>query len=314
MNKPLIILTGPTAVGKTDLSIRLAKEIGAEIISADSMQVYKTMDIGTAKISVNEMQGVTHHLIDIREPEEGFDVATFKTLANEAINKIYSNGHIPLIVGGTGFYIQAVLYNVDFTETGKDSEYRDYLNALAKEHGNEYIHNMLTEVDEESAKNIHANNLKRVIRALEFYKETGTKISEHNEKEGSKKSPYNFCYFVLNDDRQILYDRIDKRVDDMFESGLEDEVSQLIERGLKREDISMQGIGYKEFFDFYDGIIDKNQLISNIKQDTRHFAKRQLTWFRREPDVCMININEYNSRDEVFVSMLNILKEKGVIQ
>lgn len=314
MNKPLIILTGPTAVGKTDLSIRLAKEIGAEIISADSMQVYKTMDIGTAKISVNEMQGVTHHLIDIREPEEGFDVATFKTLANEAINKIYSNGHIPLIVGGTGFYIQAVLYNVDFTETDKDSEYRDYLNALAKEHGNEYIHNMLTEVDEESAKNIHANNLKRVIRALEFYKETGTKISEHNEKEGSKKSPYNFCYFVLNDDRQILYDRIDKRVDDMFESGLEDEVSQLIERGLKREDISMQGIGYKEFFDFYDGIIDKNQLISNIKQDTRHFAKRQLTWFRREPDVCMININEYNSRDEVFVSMLNILKEKGVIQ
>jgi len=311
--KPLIILTGPTAVGKTDLSIKLAKACNAEIISADSMQVYMSMDVGTAKIRPVEMQGVKHHLVDIIEPEAGFDVATFKELADSAIQKIYDNGHIPMIVGGTGFYIQAVLYDVDFTESEKNTEYRDYLNQLAIDNGNEYVHNLLREVDPKAADSIHANNLKRVIRALEFFKETNTRISEHNEEQSKKESPYNFCYFVLNDERDTLYKRIDKRVDIMFDNGLEAEMDTLVNRGLKREDIAMQGIGYKEFFDYYEGKISREELIDNIKQDTRHFAKRQLTWFRREPEVNWVNLNEFESKDEAFAMMIKILEEKGIV-
>ena len=249
-NRPLIILTGPTAVGKTALSIGLAKAVDGEIISADSMQVYRKMNIGTAKIQQSEMQGVRHHLIDILDPGEDFNVVLFKKYALEAMKDIYSRGKIPVVVGGTGFYIQALLYDINFEDNDNDMSYREELQTLAAEHGNSYIHAMLAGVDPESAEKIHENNVKRVIRALEFYKKTGTKISEHNEAESQKESPYNFEYFVLNDDRQKLYDRIDRRIDIMLEDGLLDEVRSLVDEGYSRDLVSMQGLGYKEMIDY----------------------------------------------------------------
>lgn len=309
--KPLIILTGPTAVGKTELSIRLAKAVNGEIISADSMQVYKKMDIGTAKIRLEEMQGVKHYLIDCLEPDEDFNVVLFQKMAKDAMEKIYDAGHIPIIAGGTGFYIQALLYDINFDNVNEESEYRKYLKDIADKEGNEVLHGMLAKVDEKSAKDIHPNNVKRVIRALEYFHQTGKKISEHNEEQSQNVSPYNFVYFVLNDDRKLLYERIDRRVDEMFEEGLEQEVKRLIDSGLTRENISMQGIGYKEMFDYFDGMYDIDTAKALIKQDTRHFAKRQLTWFRREKDVTWINYENYNhSKDDMLEAMIEIIKNK----
>lgn len=315
MKKPLIILTGPTAVGKTELSINLAKAINGEIISADSMQVYKGMDIGTAKITHEEMSGVRHHLIDILDAKEDFNVFLFKELALNAMKDIYSRYRIPIITGGTGFYIQSVLYDIEFNDTTEDKEYREYLHDLAKEKGPEYIHAMLAKVDIESANAIHFNNEKRVIRALEFYKQTGTKISSHNEEQKQNESPYNFLYFVLNDDRDTLYKRIDKRVDVMFENGLVSEVDKLIKYGCTRNMTSMKAIGYKEFFDYYDGNASIDEVKEAIKLDTRHFAKRQLTWFRREKEVTMVNINEFKRDKKLILEyMLKLIKEKGIIK
>ena len=309
--KPLIILTGPTAVGKTELSIRLAKAVNGEIISADSMQVYKKMDIGTAKIRPEEMQGVKHYLIDCLEPDEDFNVVLFQKMAKDAMEKIYDAGHIPIIAGGTGFYIQALLYDINFDNVNEESEYRKYLKDMADKEGNEVLHGMLAKVDEKSAKDIHPNNVKRVIRALEYFHQTGKKISEHNEEQSQNVSPYNFVYFVLNDDRKLLYERIDRRVDEMFEEGLEQEVKRLIDSGLTRENISMQGIGYKEMFDYFAGMYDIDTAKELIKQDTRHFAKRQLTWFRREKDVTWINYENYNhSKDDMLEAMIEIIKNK----
>ena len=303
--KPLIILTGPTAVGKTELSIRLAKAVNGEIISADSMQVYKKMDIGTAKIRPEEMQGVKHYLIDCLEPDEDFNVVLFQKMAKDAMEKIYDAGHIPIIAGGTGFYIQALLYDINFDNVNEESEYRKYLKDMADKEGNEVLHGMLAKVDEKSAKDIHPNNVKRVIRALEYFHQTGKKEQSQNV------SPYNFVYFVLNDDRKLLYERIDRRVDEMFEEGLEQEVKRLIDSGLTRENISMQGIGYKEMFDYFDGMYDIDTAKELIKQDTRHFAKRQLTWFRREKDVTWINYENYNhSKDDMLEAMIEIIKNK----
>ena len=313
MNK-LVILTGPTAVGKTDLSIQLAKKINGEIISADSIQVYKGMDIGSAKITKEETDGIPHHLIDILEPKEEFNVHIFKKLATKVINDISSRGNIPIIVGGTGFYIQAVLYDINFDDTETDYEYREYLEQLAKDKGNAFLHDMLKEVDYESATVIHCNNLKRVIRALEYYKQTGKKISEHNEKERENKSPYNFAYFVLNDKRDKLYNRINQRVDIMFDNGLLKEMETLIAKGYTRDLVSMQGIGYKELFNYFDGKTSLDETKELIKKNTRHFAKRQLTWFRREKDVTMLNIDEFNyDRLKVLNEMLNFLKNKEII-
>ena len=313
MNK-LVILTGPTAVGKTDLSIQLAKKINGEIISADSIQVYKGMDIGSAKITKEETDGIPHHLIDILEPKEEFNVHIFKKLATKAINDISSRGKIPIIVGGTGFYIQAVLYDINFDDTETDYEYREYLEQLAKDKGNAFLHDMLKKVDHKSAAAIHCNNLKRVIRALEYYKQTGKKISEHNEKERENKSPYNFAYFVLNDKRDKLYNRINQRVDIMFDNGLLKEMETLIAKGYTRDLVSMQGIGYKELFNYFDGKTSLDETKELIKKNTRHFAKRQLTWFRREKDVTMLNIDEFNyDRLKVLNEMLNFLKNKEII-
>jgi len=314
MKRPLIILTGPTAVGKTKASIGLAKALNGEIISADSMQVYKYMDIGSAKIRPEEMQGVKHYLIDELEPDEEFHVVKFQQMAKEAMEVIYAQGKIPIVVGGTGFYIQALLYDIDFTESNEDNSYRQELEQLADEKGAEYLHEMLRVVDPVSADTIHANNVKRVIRALEFYHQTGEKISEHNEQERAKDSPYNFCYFVLNDDREKLYERINLRIDQMLEEGLVDEVKALKNKGYTRDMVSMQGLGYKEILDYLNGKCTLEEAIYILKRDTRHFAKRQLTWFRRERDVVWIDKPSYDyDEDKILEAMLKSIRERTTI-
>ena len=312
--KPLIILTGPTAVGKTKASIGLAKAIGGEIISADSMQVYKKMDIGSAKIRDDEMEGVNHYLIDVLDPAEEFNVVLFQKMAKQAMEEIYVNGHIPIVVGGTGFYIQALLYNIDFTQENEDNHIRTELETIAKEQGADYLHQMLREIDARSAETIHANNVKRVVRAIEYYRQTGKPISEHNEKERQKESPYTFAYFVLMDERQKLYDRIEKRIDVMVEEGLLDEVKALYEEGYTRDMVSMQGLGYKEILDYLDGKMTLEEAIYVLKRDTRHFAKRQITWFKREKDVCWIDKSAFQYDEvRILTEMLNILKMKEIL-
>ena len=310
--KPMVILTGPTAVGKTALSIRLAKAIGGEIISADSMQVYQKMNIGTAKIKTDEMEGIPHYLVDVLDPAEEFHVARFQKMAKEALQNIYGKGKIPLVVGGTGFYIQSLLYDIDFEEEEQDMEYREMLWKMSREEGNEALHRMLTQKDPVSAQKIHPNNVKRVIRALEFYRLNGYPISEHNEKESQKESPYQFAYFVLNQDRKKLYERIDQRVDLMMEAGLLKEVQELKEEGYGKSLVSMQGIGYKEIYEYLEGNLTLDQAVDLIKKDTRHFAKRQLTWFGREKDVIMIQKEQFETEEEILQHMLEILKQKGI--
>ena len=313
--KPLVVLTGPTAVGKTKASIGLAKAIGGEIISADSMQVYEYMDIGSAKILPEEMQGVPHYLVDELKPWDEFHVVRFQQMAKKAMEQIYANGHIPIVVGGTGFYIQALLYDIDFTSTPQDDSYRKELESLAKEKGAEYLHEMLRKVDLKSAEDIHANNIKRVIRALEYYHQTGQKMSEHNEEERRKESPYEFAYFVLNAPREKLYERIDRRVDQMIEDGLVDEVQHLKELGCTKEMVSMQGLGYKEILSYLDGEYDLDTAIYTIKRDTRHFAKRQLTWFRREKDVIWLDKQAFAyDEDAVLSCILENLRKKEIIK
>lgn len=307
--KPLVVLTGPTAVGKTKASIGLAKAIGGEIISADSMQVYEYMDIGSAKIRPEEMQGVPHYLVDELKPWDEFHVVRFQQMAKKAMEQIYANGHIPIIVGGTGFYIQALLYDIDFSKNEQDHSYRKELETLAKEKGATYLHDILREVDPKSAEDIHANNVKRVIRALEYYHQTGQRISEHNEQERQKESPYEFVYFVLNAPREKLYKRIDKRVDQMMEEGLVEEVKQLRDMGCTKDMVSMQGLGYKEIFAYLEDECSLEEAVYTIKRDTRHFAKRQLTWFRREREVTWIQKEIYDYDEEkILKAMLSHLE------
>lgn len=311
--KKLVILTGPTAVGKTRLSVKLAKEIGGEIISADSMQVYRHMDIGSAKITKEEMEGIPHYLVDILDPKENFNVFLFQKLAKKAMEQIYENGHIPILVGGTGFYIQSVLYDIDFEENEGDSAYRKELEALSVEKGAAYLHDMLKKVDARSAEQIHKNNVKRVIRALEYFHQTGTPISGHNDMERAKESPYDFCYFVLNDRRELLYERIEKRVDQMLSHGLVEEVQKLKEMGCSMEHISMQGLGYKEILGYLDGQYDLERAVYLIKRDTRHFAKRQLTWFNRERDVIFIDKEALDRQDEkILAYMKECMKNRNI--
>ena len=312
MNKrKLIVLTGPTAVGKTKLSIDLAKAVDGEIISADSMQVYKYMDIGSAKIKPEEMCGIKHYLVDCLEPQdpESFNVTRFQQMAKMAMDEIYAKGKVPILVGGTGFYIQSVVYDIDFTDNDADTGYRIMLEQMAEEKGAEFLHDMLKVVDPKAAEDIHCNNTKRVIRALEFFHKTGSPISAHNEAERQKESPYELYYFVLNDDRAKLYHRIDLRVDLMIQEGLVDEVKALLDMGCTREMVSMQGLGYKEIIDYLQGNITLEEAIYIIKRDTRHFAKRQLTWFRRERDVRWINKSDYSSEEEILAEMLEQIND-----
>ena len=312
--KPMVILTGPTAVGKTALSIELAKKINGAIISADSMQVYKYMDIGSAKIMPEEMQKIKHYLVDELLPTDEFHVVKFQEMAKAALEEIYSDGKIPIIVGGTGFYIQGLLYDIDFSKQDADYEYRMELEAFAKEHGAQALHERLREIDPASYETIHANNIKRVIRALEYYHLSGKPISEHNEQERQKESPYHFAYFVLNDDRKNLYDRIEKRIDIMLEQGLLEEVTGLKQMGCHKDMVSMQGLGYKEILAYLDGECSLEEAVNLIKKETRHFAKRQLTWFRRERDVIWFDKSKYSYDERMILEdMCKLLEEKQII-
>ena len=296
--KKIVVLTGPTAVGKTKLSIELAKKIGGEIISADSCQVYKHMDIGSAKIRPEEMGGIPHFLVDELEPSEEFNVVVFQQKTKQYMKEIYERGHIPILVGGTGFYIQAVLYDIHFSQDDDNHQIRENLENLAREKGAAYMHEELRKIDPASADAIHANNVKRVIRALEYYKLTGQRISEHNEEQRNNESPYAFSYFVLNDHREFLYERIDKRVDEMITEGLVDEVKHLKELGYDRSYVSMQALGYKEIFGYLEGEISLDEAIYIIKRDTRHFAKRQITWFKREKEVLWVNKPDFDYNND----------------
>lgn len=317
MKPPIIILTGPTAAGKTALSIRLAKAIGGEIISADSMQVYRHMDIGSAKITREEMEGVPHHLIDVLEPDEEFSVVTFQALAKKALEDIRRRGAIPIVTGGTGFYIQALLYDIDFKENEEESPIRRELEEFARGKGDEapaLLHRMLAEIDPESAAQIHANNVRRVIRAIEYYRLTGEKISLHNEAMRRKESPYNFLYYVIHMEREVLYERIDRRVDLMLENGLVEEVKALKAMGCHRGQTSMQGLGYKEILDYLEGRCSLEEAVYILKRDTRHFAKRQLTWFRRERDVRWLNLSEWeNGLEGALAKILEDCKSAGIV-
>lgn len=304
--KDLIVLTGPTAVGKTSLSIALAKAVGGEIISADSMQVYKYMNIGTAKITEEEKCGIPHFLIDELEPDEEFNVTIFKNKVMGYIEDIKSRGKVPIIVGGTGFYIQSVIYDINFNEYGDDSNVRKKYEAMAETIGKSELHKKLALVDREYADSVSENNVKKVVRALTFFEMTGEKLSEHNKRERERRSPFDFAYFVLTMDRKKLYERIDKRVDLMFDMGLVDEVKALMAKGYDKSLVSMQGIGYKEVIDYLNGRTSLEECIDIIKRDTRHFAKRQLTWFKREKVVTYIDKDEFGTEDKCLKEMLRV--------
>ena len=295
--KKLIIIAGPTATGKSDAAVKLAKRIDGEIISADSIQVYKGMDIGSAKITMEEMQGVPHHLIDVMDIDQDYNVALFKDMAKAAINEIYERNHIPIICGGTGFYIQALIYDIDFTdetELGDNGEYRKSLEAIYKKKGCMELLELLKKEDPESYAAIDLNNIKRVIRALEFKQLHGYSIQIHNENERKKKDdpPYELYFFVLYGDRAGMYRRINERVDRMIKSGLTEECMQLKKKGLNRSSTAGQGIGYKEMLAYLDGECSLDEAVEAIKINTRHFAKRQLTWFKREKNTIWIDIDK----------------------
>ncbi len=296
----IIIISGPTAVGKTNISVNLAKKINGEIISADSMQVYKGMDVGSAKVTESEMQGVKHYLIDVLEPWENFDVTVFQTMATKAIEEIAAKGKVPIIVGGTAFYIQALLYGIDFTEENHDNSYREMLGSL----GEDELFDMLKEADYEYAQSTHKNNKKRVIRALEYIHFTGKKFSDYNKEQAGKNAIYDYRYFVLDDSRELVYANIDKRVDIMVNSGLLDEIKALNDMSIPLNCNSRQGIGYKEMYAYLDGKCSFDEAVDDIKKNTRHFAKRQLTWLRREDDTIFINKTEFGHDDNKIIDFM----------
>ena len=340
--KKIIIVSGATATGKSDLSIMLAKKLSGSIISADSVQVYKGQDIGSAKLPAGERGGIEHFLIDILTPDEPFNVSEFVKRSKEALDIIYSENRIPIVAGGTAFYIQALLKDVDFDErSGEDPEFRNIASDIATagneldfvgfaqkyfdmhreislkifagcNDGKEALYRLLRSKDEKSAEIIHENNVKRVIRALEFYAMTGTPISEHNEREAGKEPEYDFVYFVLNDDRKKLYDRINDRVDKMLRDGLEEEVRKLLDAGYDRNSPGLQAIGYAQMVDHILGDTDYDAAVEKIKQETRHFAKRQITWFKREKDAVFVDIEKYGYDKEVILEhMLDVIDEKS---
>ena len=312
---PLLIVAGPTATGKSDSAVELALRMNGEVISADSMQVYRGMDIGSAKVTVGEMRGVPHHLIDCADPSENWNVVRFQKEARRAVQDIASKGRLPILCGGTGFYIQALLYDIDFTQMEENTPLRDRLSALAAEKGSEAVHALLLEKDPASAAAIHPNNLKRVIRAIEFMEESGGSIAAHNLQQRERESAYRSVFFVLTMDRARLYERIDRRVDIMMERGLVDEVAGLRAMGIQRDSTSMQGIGYKQIYGYLDGEYDLEEAVRLIKRDTRHFAKRQLTWFKREKDVIWTDLDRFGNRQQMWNHMQttaeNIIHYKG---
>lgn len=312
MKKPLIVIGGPTACGKTGFSIKLAKEIGGEIISADSMQVYRYMDIGTAKVTPEEADGVPHYLIDEFDPDEEYNVMLFQQKAKAYMEEIWAKGKIPILVGGTGFYINALLYDNDFTETDNDTTYREECYRLAQEQGPEVLYERLKEVDPEYAEIMHANNVKRVTRALEYHYLTGQKFSEHNAEQKEKETPYDAAVILLNMDREKLYERIELRIDLMMEQGLLEEVKGLLDRGYTPDLVSMQGIGYKEFIPYFNGECTLEEAVTQLKTNTRRFAKRQLTWFRRQIDGLWVDMSR-STGEEIMAEVLEYLKQQNVL-
>ncbi|MEG2338226.1 MAG: tRNA (adenosine(37)-N6)-dimethylallyltransferase MiaA [Clostridium sp.] len=308
MKKNLVIIAGPTASGKTSLSIEIAKRINGEIISADSMQVYKYMDIGTAKILEEEMDGIKHYMIDEVTPDVEFSVALFRERAGNYIDDIISRGKTPIVVGGTGLYINSLTYALDFSGREEDAEYRKQLEAIAEEKGNEYLHSMLKDVDEESYNRLYPNDIKRVIRALEVYKIKGKTISEIQKESKERDIDYNLSYFALNMDREKLYDRINQRVDIMFNKGLVEEVQKLLNMGYTEDMISMQAIGYKEVIDYLNGKMSLNEVIDYIKQSSRRYAKRQLTWFRKDKRIKWINTDEQIEKNDLIKNILSCIE------
>lgn len=339
--KPLVVLSGPTAVGKTELSLDLAERIGGEIISADSIQVYRGMDVGSAKPPPKERRGIRHYLIDVLDPSENFNVFRFQEMAKAAMEEIWSHGHIPILTGGTGFYTQSVIYDIGFTENDGSTAFRSLLENTSEisellflpagleryekvfeewkktpgEHsGKAFLHACLACVDPAYAKEIHQNNVKRVIRALEFQEQTGENISLHNEEQRKRESPYNFAHFVLTDDRAEIYRRIDDRVDVMMQMGLLDEVKRLKNAGVPGDGTAMQGIGYREILGYLNGEYPLEEAVRLIKRNTRHFAKRQLTWFRRERDIVWIDRRDYGrDQKKILEAVLRELSERKII-
>ena len=308
MKNRVLVVVGPTAVGKTKLAIEIAKKINGEIISADSMQVYKYMDIGTAKPTLEEMQGIRHYMIDVFEPNEECNVAKYKEMAEECIEEILARDKIPMIVGGTGLYINTVVDNIQFSETITDWDYRAKLDERANSEGVEVLFKELQKIDSEAAKKIHPNDLRRIIRALEVYNSTGNPISYHNELSRQKPSKYNFTMIGLNMDRTDLYKRIDQRVEKMFEQGLLAEVRCLVERGVSLENTCMQGLGYKEIADYIEGRISLEETVEIIKRNSRRYAKRQLTWFRRDKRIEWLDMNE--DLENIIKKIMNYLDAK----
>lgn len=310
MRNKVIVIAGPTAVGKTKIAIELAKKIDSEIISADSMQVYKHMDIGTAKPSKKEMQGIKHYMIDIIEPDEEFSVARYKKMALECIAKVINKGKVPIVVGGTGLYINSLSENIEFSETITDWDYRIYLQERAQKSGTGVLYEELRQIDPESSERIHPNDLRRIIRAMEVYKSTGKPMSYHIKVSKEKPSMYDFIKIGLNTDRDELYNRINQRVDKMLENGLEDEVRGLINKGIDIKSTAMQGLGYKETVELCKGLKSLEEIMNTIKQNTRRYAKRQLTWFRRDKEIYWIDSR--NGEEEILKKIFICLEENGM--
>lgn len=307
--KPLVIIAGPTATGKTAVSVELAARLNGSIISADSMQVYRGMDIGSAKVTEEEKRGIPHYLIDVADPEDSWNVVRFQKEAMNAVDAILAEGRLPFLVGGTGFYIQALLYGIDFTQMEADSDDRASMEEAARRDGPQALHRRLQEIDPEAAEAIHPNNVKRIIRALEFARNSGgLKISEHNRRERMREPAFNAVFFVLTMDRQKLYERIDARVDLMMQKGLADEVRRLRAGGLTASDVSMQGIGYRQIFPALEGEYSLDEAVRLIKRDSRHFAKRQLTWFRREKNVIWIDADSFTDRQKMSDTMEEMIR------
>lgn len=288
----IVIIGGPTATGKTALSVELAKMHNGEIISADSVQIYKKLDIGSAKPTKDEMAGIPHHMIDIIEPTDTFSVADFVERAKEYIKDISSRGKLPIIVGGTGLYISSLVDNVSFAEAETDLSLREELNKKAEKIGAEALHAELSEIDADAAENIHPNNIKRVVRALEIYYSTGKTMTEHNAVSKIVPSPYDARMYALTAEREVIYNRINKRVDIMVNDGLFTEVESLLNSGVTRDMQSMQGIGYKEIVSYFEGELSKDEAVSAVKQNSRRYAKRQLTWFRRDERYTWLDITK----------------------
>lgn len=297
--EPVIILLGPTASGKTRLSIELAKRINGSIVSADSMQIYRYMDIGTAKPDTIEMSGIRHYMIDELNPDENFSVAKYREEALKYISQIIEEGGHPIVVGGTGLYINSLLYNINFSETICDEELREALKIEANEKGNRYLYDKLLAIDPEAAARIHENDVKRVIRAIEVYTHTQRPISQHVQLSRLEPPPYHYIVFGLNWDRSKLYDRIDKRIDQMLQTGLVDEVKKLMDLGYDKGNTAMQGIGYKEILSYLKGEYTLEEILYILKRDTRHYAKRQMTWFRRIKEIRWLDVDENTNLKEL---------------